>query len=130
MNAPLRDHSNRPVVAITGIGAITSLGQGVSDNWAAITAGRSGIHRIARFATENLKTTIAGTVEYLHPEPVLPVVLTERLAREAAEEAVAMSGIGGKGRFPGPLFMAVPPVEVEWSTRRKLFRASDPAAGG
>lgn len=125
----LKDRQGRPVVAVTGIGVITSLGQGLADNWAALTAGKSGIHRIGRFATENLKTTIAGSVEYLHSEPVLPVVLTERLAREAAEEAVAMAKIGSKGRFPGPLFMAIPPVEVEWSTRRKLFGAPGPVAG-
>ncbi|MFO1184661.1 MAG: beta-ketoacyl-ACP synthase [Bauldia sp.] len=129
MNAPLRDRHARPVVAVTGVGVITSLGQGLADNWAAVTAGKSGIHRIGRFSTDNLKTTIAGSVEYLHPEPVLPVVLTERLAREAAEEAVAMSGIGAKGRFPGPLFMAVPPVEVEWSTRKKLFATPAAPAG-
>ena len=50
--------------------------------------------------------------------------LSERLADLAAEEAVAESGIGRSGDFPGPLFLAVPPVEIEWPQRRELAAAS------
>jgi 3-oxoacyl-[acyl-carrier-protein] synthase II len=35
-------------------GVVSSLGQGVDDNWTALTAGQSGIHRITRFSTEGL----------------------------------------------------------------------------
>ena len=38
-----RDHRGRPVVAVTGYGMVSSLGQGVADNWAGLIAGRSGI---------------------------------------------------------------------------------------
>ena len=38
----------------------------------------------------------------------------------AIEEAVAESGIGRKGSFPGPLFLAVAPVEIEWPHREAL----------
>jgi 3-oxoacyl-[acyl-carrier-protein] synthase II len=41
----------------------------------------------------------------------------------ATEEALEQSGIGRKGDFPGPLFLAVAPVEVEWPQRRELGRA-------
>ena len=34
------DHLGRPVVVVTGIGIVTSLGVGKQDNWAALTAGR------------------------------------------------------------------------------------------
>ena len=40
----------------------------------------------------------------------------------AAEEAVAEAGIGN--RFPGPLFLAVAPVEAEWPLRFELAEAS------
>ena len=40
-----RDKAGRPVVAITGMGVVTSLGVGKSDNWAKLTAGTSGIRR-------------------------------------------------------------------------------------
>ena len=57
--------SARPIVAVTGIGIVTSLGVGKADNWAALTSGRSGIHEITRFPTDHLNTRIAGTVDFL-----------------------------------------------------------------
>ena len=56
-----RDAKGRPLVAVTGLGIVTSLGQGKDANWQALTAGKSGIHRIERFPTEGLKTSIGGT---------------------------------------------------------------------
>jgi 3-oxoacyl-[acyl-carrier-protein] synthase II len=118
-----RDKKGRPLVAVTGMGMVTSLGQGKDDTWAAMTAGRSGIHRINRFPTEGLRTTIAGTVDYVEVEPFCAPVLSERLALMAADEAVAQSGLR-KGDFPGALFIAVPPVEMEWPQREALAQAS------
>jgi 3-oxoacyl-[acyl-carrier-protein] synthase II len=66
---------------------------------------------------------MAGTVDFLSPEPPSSIDLTERLADIATEEAVAQSGIGRKGDFPGPLFLAVAPVEVEWPQRFELGQA-------
>jgi 3-oxoacyl-[acyl-carrier-protein] synthase II len=118
------DTLGRPVVAITGAGVVTSLGVGKTDNWAALTAGKSGIHRITRFPIEGLRTTIAGTVDTLKiPEPYSAPNLSHELARLAASEAVEQSGIGSKADFPGALFMAVPPVEVEWTQRAALANA-------
>ncbi len=125
----MRDHKGRPVVAVTGVGVVTSLGEGIADNWAALTAGTSGIHRIKRFPTEHLRTSVAGTIEFLFDEPVVSPVLTERLARIAAEEAVSMAALGSKGDFPGPLFMALPPVELEWPARRTFYKAADSGPG-
>ncbi len=42
----------------------------------------------------------------------------------ATEEALEQSGIGRKGDFPGPLFLAVAPIEVEWPQRLELGRAA------
>ncbi len=47
-----RDNAGRPVIAITGMGLVTSLGVGKEDNWAKLTAGKSGIRRISRFPLE------------------------------------------------------------------------------
>ena len=104
-----RDSHGRPLVAVTGLGIVTSLGQGQADNWAALTAGRSGIHSIARFPTDGLRTRIAGTVDFLDTDPLVAPALSQRFAEEAAEEAIIQSGIGTKGNFPGALFIAVPP---------------------
>ena len=119
-----RDRQGRPLVAVTGMGVVTSLGQGQADNWNAVSAGRSGIHAIARFPTEGLRTKIAGTVDFIVAEPFCAPVLSERLATAAAEEAIAEAGVGAQGDFPGPLFIAVPPVEVEWPQREALAEAS------
>ena len=119
-----RDARGRPLIAVTGIGVVSSLGQGQVDTWAAMSAGRSGIHAIGRFSTEGLRTRIAGTVDFLDTEPLVAPLLSERFAAEAAEEAVAQAGIGMPGDFPGALFIAVPPVEMEWPQRQALAEAA------
>ncbi len=121
MRAP-RDKFGRPVVVVTGMGVVTSLGAGKTDNWAKLTAGESGIRTLTRFPIEGLKTTMAGTIDFVPVEPFTSVGLSERLAHLAVEEAIAQAGIG-KGDFPGPLFLAVPPVETEWPQREELGRA-------
>jgi 3-oxoacyl-[acyl-carrier-protein] synthase II len=121
--AASRDKFGRPIVVVTGMGIVTSLGAGKDDNWAKLTAGESGIRTITRFPIDGLKTTMAGTVDFITVEPSSSTALTEKLADMAAEEAVAQSGIGSKGDFPGPLFLAVAPVEVEWPQRIEVGRA-------
>lgn len=115
-----RDAKGRPLVAVTGLGVVTSLGQGKDANWQALTAGKSGIHRIERFPTEGLRTSIGGTVDFLFDAPFTAPQLSEKLATLAAAEAVAQSGIGAEGNFPGELFMAVPPVEMEWPQKQEM----------
>jgi 3-oxoacyl-[acyl-carrier-protein] synthase II len=115
--ASKRDKAGRPVVAVTGIGVVSSLGVGKADNWAKLTAGQSGIRTITRFPTEGLRTTIAGAVNDVYKDYMSPAEFSERIATLAGEEAVAEAGIGSKGRFPGPLFFAAPPLEIEWHYR-------------
>jgi len=118
----VRDNKGRPIVVVTGMGVVTSLGSGKEENWQKLTAGQSGIHAIKRFPTDGLKTSIAGTVDFVAADPLCAPVLSQRLAEVAAEEAVSQAGIGKA--FPGPLFIAVPPVEIEWEQRRALTQAS------
>ena len=119
-----RDKAGRPVVVVTGMGVVTSLGAGKDDNWRKLVAGQSGISAIKRFSTEGLKTRIAGTVDFVDIQPMSSPALAGKLADMAAEEAVAEAGIGSAGHFPGPLFLAVAPVEVEWPQRQELAKAS------
>lgn len=125
----MRDKFGRPVVVVTGMGVVTSLGAGKADNWAKLTAGESGIRTITRFPTDGLKTTMAGAVDFIPMEPFSSTVLSERLADMATEEAVAQAAIGAKGDFPGPLFLAVAPVEVEWPAREDVARATGLTSG-
>src|SRR5437763_2487750 len=121
MTAP-RDKLGRPIVVVTGMGVVTSLGAGKTDNWAKLTAGESGIRTVTRFPIDGLRSTMAGTVDFVPVEPFSSTGLTERLAEIATEEALQQSGIGRKGDFPGPLFLAVAPIEVEWPQRMELGR--------
>jgi 3-oxoacyl-[acyl-carrier-protein] synthase II len=122
--ATMRDKAGRTIVVVTGSGLVTSLGAGKVDNWKRLTAGESGIHAITRFATDCLKTKIAGTIDFLAAGPASAPDIAERLAELAIEEAIAQSGIGSRRRFPGPLFLAVAPNEIEWPQREELARAS------
>ena len=76
--------------------------------------------RSPAFRPTALKTTIAGTVDFVPVEPFCragavasgwPTWRPRKRSREA--------GIGQRGDFPGPLFLAVPPVEIEWPQRAR-----------
>ena len=58
--------SNRRVV-VTGIGLVSSLGIGTSENWSALTAGRSGVGTITKFDASQFATQIAGEVRGFNP---------------------------------------------------------------
>jgi 3-oxoacyl-[acyl-carrier-protein] synthase II len=124
--APKRDKAGRPIIAVTGMGVVTSLGVGKAENWEKLTAGESGIRRISRFPIDSLRTTIAGAVNDLYEDYMPPAELTERIARLAAEEAISEASIGGRNRFPGPLFLALPPLEIEWHYRIAMAEAAVP----
>src|SRR6201986_4935215 len=120
-----RDKFGRPIVVVTGMGVVTSLGAGKTDNWAKLSAGESGIRTISRFPIDGLKTTMAGTIDFVKVDPFFcSPALSQRLAEMAAEEAIEQSGVGSKGNFPGSLFLAVAPVELEWPQRRELGQAA------
>jgi 3-oxoacyl-[acyl-carrier-protein] synthase II len=119
-----RDRKGRPVVAITGMGLVTPLGTGKQDNWKKLTAGESGIRTITRFPTDGLRTTIGGTVDDVYEEGMVSSELSQKLALLAGREAIEESRIGRPGDFPGPLFLAFPPIEIEWPQRFALAAAS------
>ncbi|EFI51668.1 beta-ketoacyl-ACP synthase [Afipia sp. 1NLS2] len=124
-----KDKFGRPTVVVTGMGVVTSLGAGKAENWKKLTAGESGIRTITRFPTDGLRTTMAGTVDFIPIEPFTSTALSDKLADLATEEAVTQAAIGSKGDFPGPLFLAVAPVEVEWMARLEAARATSATSG-
>ena len=78
---------------------------------------------------------MAGTVDFVTVEPFPSTALCEKLAEMAAEEALEQAGIGSKGDFPGPLFLAVPcrdrvaAATGGWTRRRQDgIRLQRPAA--
>ena len=49
-------------VVVTGLGVVSPLGAGVKANWEALSNGRSGIRRIARFNSDPLPVHIDGEI--------------------------------------------------------------------
>ncbi len=121
MSKQIQDHNGRPVAVITGFGVLTSLGRGKQKNWQALTRGESGLHTITRFPTDGLKTSVAGTVDFMDIESYSAPVLSAAMASKAIREALEEARIGEKGNFPGPLFLATPPTELEWPQRKALY---------
>ena len=129
MSSPFLDRRGRPLVVVTGMGLVTSLGWGKTENWPRLVAGHSGITQISRFPTSGLRTTIAGTIA--PPEGATYSAYTHslRIAEAAADEAVRQARIGSPRRFPGPLFIATPPSELEWPHLAQLYERAGPTAG-
>jgi 3-oxoacyl-[acyl-carrier-protein] synthase II len=122
--AATTDQFGRAVVVVTGIGMVTSLGTGLDENWNALIAGKSGIAPITRFPVDHLRTQISGMVDFLESSGQGINELTSELADIASAEAVEMAGFSGS-EFGGPLFLASPPVELDWDKRFALSDQGD-----
>ena len=59
--------TNSRRVVVTGIGLVSSLGIGTEANWAALTAGTSGVATITKFDASQFATRIAGEVRGFDP---------------------------------------------------------------
>lgn len=54
-------------VVVTGLGALTPVGNSAEEYWAAITQGKSGIGPVTKFDAKNLPTRIAGEIKNFDP---------------------------------------------------------------
>lgn len=94
--------NERKRVVVTGLGAITPVGNSVSEVWENLKQGKNGIAPITRFDTENYKAKLAAEVkdfdpmEYLERNEVLRTDRYAQFAVAAAQQAVSDSGIEGK----------------------------------
>lgn len=59
-------------VVITGMGAVSCVGNSVAEMWDSVVNGRCGITRVTLFDPSDLKTQIAGEVHGLNPEDYFP----------------------------------------------------------
>jgi 3-oxoacyl-[acyl-carrier-protein] synthase II len=88
-------------VAITGIGAVTPLGNDAKSTWEAALAGRSGVDYIKAFDASDYPVTIAGEVKDFDPTGLASPKDLRRLDRNvlfalaAAKEALADAGTNG-----------------------------------
>ena len=94
----------RPRVVVTGLGAITPLGNSVRETWDGLLAGRSGIGPITRFDASDLPTRIAGEIKGFDPRKYIPFKEARRMSRASqlsiATAAQAIEDAGFSGGWP------------------------------
>ena len=89
-------------VVITGIGAVTPVGNDIPTTWESLLAGKNGIGKITKFDTSNSKVNIAAEVKgfdpllYIEKSQVRKMDLFTQYAMAAAAQAMQDSGIEGK----------------------------------
>ena len=86
-------------VVVTGLGALTPIGNTVSDYWENLVGGVSGAAKITRFDPSKFKTQFACEVKDYDPEAVFgrkdarKLDMYTQFAMIAADEAILDSGI-------------------------------------
>ena len=86
-------------VVVTGIGAVTPIGNTATDFWAGIKAGKCGIDEITKVDTSDLKVKLAAEVKDFNPEDYFDRRTARRMdlysqyAVVASREALKDSGI-------------------------------------
>ncbi|MBE7006491.1 MAG: beta-ketoacyl-[acyl-carrier-protein] synthase II [Ruminococcaceae bacterium] len=91
---------NRRVV-VTGVGAVTPLGNSAAETWEGLKNGKNGIGPITRFDTEKFKAKLGAEVRDFDPKAYMEVndvLRTDRYAQfavAAAQQAVDESGVEG-----------------------------------
>lgn len=78
-------------VVITGIGAITPIGNSVPEFWEALSQGRSGIEKITLFDVSQFTSQIAGEVKGFEPEKYIDKKEARRMDRFAQFALAATS---------------------------------------
>ena len=95
----MRERDEERRVVVTGLGALTPAGVGVSATWEALKAGRSGIARLTLCDPTGYSCTVGGEVTGYKASDYLDSKTTRRMARfvqfaiVAAREAVDHAGL-------------------------------------
>jgi len=77
-------------VVVTGLGAVTPIGNSVAEAWRNLTSGVSGVGRITRFDPSELQVRIAAEVKGFEPRDYIEPKAARRMSR-FAQLAVAAS---------------------------------------
>lgn len=105
-------------VVVTGLGAITPLGNTVEQFWQQILAGKSGIGPITKFDSSKFKTKFAGEVkdfnpeEYLEKKEIKKYDLFTQYAIGSSDQAIKDAGLDFSTMNDGQLAE----VGVIWAT--------------
>ena len=109
-------------IVVTGVGAVTPLGNDVPSFWAAIQAGTSGVAVIGRWDASAYETTFAAEVREYDPAPTVGRKESRRMdrysqfavtaAREAATSAGLVIAEGEAGRVGAIIATAIGGLET------------------
>ena len=86
-------------VVITGMGTLTSVGNGIEDFWGGLKSGKSGITGITRFDDEGIASKVASEIKDFNPEDFMDPKEARRndryaqLALAATHYALSDSGL-------------------------------------
>jgi 3-oxoacyl-[acyl-carrier-protein] synthase II len=101
-------------IVVTGVGAVTPVGQDADASWEALLNGRSGVGPIAAFEAEGAKPAYAAEVKDFAPERAgLPRRKLKMMGRQAqlafaaAEQAVADAGLAEDATRPEPTRLGI-----------------------
>ncbi len=85
-------------VVVTGLGAVTPVGNNVNDFWSSVVAGKSGVNRLSYFDPARFDCQIAAEVKNYDAKESIPLKESRRMERfsqfavTAAKEAITDSG--------------------------------------
>lgn len=86
-------------VVVTGLGAVTPIGNNVDDFWTSVKAGKIGFDHITKFDTTDYKCHIAAELKDFNPQDFMDRKAAKRMepfsqyAVAAAKQAIADSGL-------------------------------------
>lgn len=87
-------------VVVTGLGAVTPIGNNVDDFWTSVKAGKIGFDHITKFDTTDYKCHIAAELKDFNPQDFMDRKAAKRMepfsqyAVAAAKQAIDDSGLG------------------------------------
>lgn len=86
-------------VAVTGMGAVSPIGNSLKENWASLMAGKSGAGLLTKFDASTFPVKISAQVKNFNPEDIIDKKDVKKFdgftffALAAAEEAMKQSGL-------------------------------------
>ena len=100
-------------VVVTGLGALTPIGNKVSEYWDGLISGKSGADRITYFDCSNFKTQFACELKGFDPEDYMDRKLSRKMDR-FAQYAIVSSDEAIKDAFPSLEKLDMERIGVIW----------------
>ncbi|MFN3871668.1 MAG: beta-ketoacyl-ACP synthase II [Ignavibacterium sp.] len=123
-------------VVVTGMGAVTPIGNNVKDYWQGLIEGRNGVDLITHFDTTNFDTKFAAEVKNFNPENYFDKKSVKRLdpftqfALVSAQEAIEDSGLNldkiNKDRAGVIFGSGIGGIEALKTEHFKYFQSNNP----